>query len=85
MKTSILKITLLACIAAGIMSSCNPSPKKEAEKVEEAKENLEEAKEDLEQARMDSINDYHKFKEEADARLAENERQIALLKEKLKI
>ncbi len=85
MKTSIIKISFLACIAVGVMSACNPSPKKEAEKVEEAKEDLQEAKEDLEQARLDSINDYYKFKEEADARFAENERQIALLKEKAQL
>lgn len=85
MKASILKITFLACIAVGALSACNPSPKKEAEKVEEAKEDLQEAKEDLEQARLDSINDYHKFKDEADARFAENERQIAILKEKAQL
>ena len=65
--------------------SCNPSPKKEAEKVEEAKENLEEAKEDLEQARLDSINNYKEFKKEADARLAEYEQQINVLSEKLQL
>ena len=75
----------MACVTAGVMSACNPSPKKEAEKVEEAKEDLQEAKEDLEQARLDSINGYFSFKEEADARIAENEKQIALIKEKLQL
>jgi uncharacterized protein HemX len=43
-----------------------------------------EAKQDLQQARIDSANEYNVYREESEAKLRENDRQIAELKLQMK-
>jgi uncharacterized protein YeaO (DUF488 family) len=79
MKTTILKMILLASISTAGMTSCT-SPEK---KVEDATIKVVEAKQELEQARADSA-EYAKYKENAEAQLRENDQKIADLKEQMK-
>jgi thiol:disulfide interchange protein len=80
MKTPIFKMALLGCLATAGMTSCS-SPEK---KVEDAQTNVLEAKQDLQQARIDSANEYNVYREESEAKLRENDRQIAELKLQMK-
>jgi hypothetical protein len=84
MKKSFLNITLLMLLATAVTTtSCTNSPANKEEKVENAQESLVKAKAELDQARADSIYEYNRFKEEAEAKFIENDRKIAELKERL--
>jgi hypothetical protein len=84
MKTQILKMTLLVCIATAALTRCNNSPEKKGEDVEKAKENLGKAMKDLNQARLDSVSEYMNYKAESEAKFAENDQKISELREKMK-
>ena len=74
----------MACIIVLGMTNCNNSPKKNAEKLENAQENLDDATQNLQQAVLDSTNEYTRYKSEAQAKLTANELKIAELKATLK-
>ena len=74
----------MACIIVLGMTSCNNSPQKNAEKLENAQENLDDATQNLQQAVLDSTNEYSRYKSEAQAKLTANELKIAELKATLK-
>jgi len=82
--TTILKTAFLACIIVLGISNCTNSPKKSAEKLENAQENLDQANQKLQQAVLDSTNEYSRYKTEAQAKLTANELKIAELKAGLK-
>ena len=82
--TTILKSGVMACIIVLGMTNCNNSPKKNAEKLENAQENLDDATQNLQQAVLDSTNEYTRYKSEAQAKLTANELKIAELKATLK-
>ncbi|WP_026993815.1 hypothetical protein [Flectobacillus major] len=84
MKIQHFNIVLLTFLAIIGLTNCNTSPEKKEAKVEEAKADVVEATKDLQQARSDSVNEYRKYKVEAETRLAENERIIGEIEEKLK-
>ena len=81
MKINLLIIASIASIAALGITGCNHSSK---EKMADAKANLADAKQDLNQARADSIDEYAQYKANVEIKFKENDRQIALLKAKIK-
>ncbi len=82
MKTPILKLVILAAIVGMVYISCNNSPKAKEENLKEAKDEVVDAKADLAKTTLDSINDFNKYKESMEKKLAENEKLIADLKSK---
>lgn len=87
MKIIYNKLTVLACIAAFSITSCDSTSKQNANEVEKAavipiitteKDSL-----DLVYERMDTINEYAKYKRESDALIKDNELKIAQLKAKV--
>ena len=84
MKNNNVKILFLACITTATMISCTESPKKEAEKVENAKEAVVDAKIDLAKARQDSADEYTQYKMASETRIRENDSLIADLKTRIK-
>lgn len=86
MKTTILLITISACMESALLISCQSSANKveNAEnKLEQARYNLEEAAAHLNKAKKDSMIDYLVFKDESEKRIKEYEKDIADLKDKL--
>lgn len=80
MKKSIVTLCLAGCMVAMGIAACSSNEKK----VENATEDLKEAKAELQQEKRDSVSDYLKFKQESDARIAENENTISTFKENMK-
>lgn len=83
MRTLILKIVTLSSIIGFILIGCNNSPTAKEEDLKQAKEELVNAKADLEQSELDSINDFNKYKESIQLKLAENQKVIGDLKLKI--
>lgn len=88
-----LKNTLIVFtgITALTIASCKSNTEEKKDNLQEAteqattaNEDLETAKEELSAARMDSINTYEKYRAEVNARLIENDRQIAEIRAKIK-
>ena len=84
MKTIRFKVAMLTGIAMLGIVSCTNSPSKKAEVLEDAKENVLEAEQGLDKAVNDSINEYERYKMEAEAKLVENDLKIAALKTNMK-
>ncbi|MEA4982221.1 MAG: hypothetical protein VB066_05835 [Paludibacter sp.] len=84
MKTIRFKVAMLTGIAMLGIVSCTNSPSKKAEVLEDAKENVLEAEQGLDKAVNDSINEYARYKMEAEAKLVENDLKIAALKTNMK-
>ena len=78
-----MKKTILAIAITGVMTIFNLTVfAQENKKAAEARKDVAEAKQDLREAKMDSAADYQKFKNEAEVRIAENQKEIAILKTK---
>ena len=75
---------MLTGIAMLGIVSCTNSPSKKADVLEDAKENVLEAEQGLDKAVNDSINEYARYKMEAEAKLVENDLKIAALKTNMK-
>jgi len=84
MKITIIKYTLLAMLAQGVIQSCNQKPSDKAEQVVDAKENLETSEKELTEARDDSAKEEAQYKIEMKNRLVESERKIQELKADMK-
>ena len=84
MKTIRFKVAMLTGIAMLGIVSCTNSPSKKADVLEDAKENVLEAEQGLDKAVNDSINEYARYKMEAEAKLVENDLKIAALKTNMK-
>ena len=84
MKSSILKLSFVVCVAATAIVSCNNSTEKKEEKVNEAITDVVVASQELVQARLDSAREYNAYKSEVEAKLIENDRNIANLKVEIK-
>lgn len=84
MKTTKLKVSVIACIVVFGMTNCTSSPKQKADNLENAQENVINAENDLQQAVLDSTNEYARFKVESETKLQENDLRIAELKAKMK-
>jgi hypothetical protein len=84
MKSSILKLSFVVCVAATGIVSCNNSTEKKEEKVNEAVADVAVASQELAQARLDSAREYNAYKAEVEAKLIENDRNIANLKIEIK-
>ena len=82
MKTRILKLSFVTFVVAFITVSCNSFTEKE--NVNEAKAEVVVATQELEQARLDVANEYDTYKADIEAKLIENDREIANLKSELK-
>lgn len=65
------------------MLGCEKSPQRATEAVEDAKKDLQKANENLVEAKLDSSNQYNKYREDVNARLAENDRKIVAIREKM--
>ena len=76
-------VITIGIVIMGIIS-CTSSPTKKAEVLQDAKENVLVAEQGLNQAVNDSINEYTRYKMEAEAKLAENDLKIAALKTNMK-
>ena len=81
----------LAAVASILFISCKSNTEQKQENLNEAtdevtsaKENVENAKDELTAARADSVNTYKNYRSEVDARLVENDRQIAEIRAKIK-
>ena len=85
MKKTLFKMMLFSTIALITITSCNNSPEKKAEQLEQAKDKVVDARNDLNKAIEDSINDYNKFKNEFEVKIKDNEMQIAALLERIKL
>lgn len=75
MKKTILQTAFIILAAVGMLSSCASKEKK----VEDAKLRVEDAKQDLNQAQRELNAEYPSFKTDAEAKIADNERQIVAL------
>lgn len=91
MKNSRIKLIVLAGITSLSIMSCKSNTEEKKDNLEQATQDVTNAKEDAEiardelsAARMDSINTYGKYRAEVDARLVENDRQIAEIRAKIK-
>lgn len=84
MKSSILKLSFVVCVATTGVVSCNSSTEKKEEKVNEAISNVVVANQELAQARLDSAREYNAYRAEVEAKLIENDRNIANLKIEIK-
>ena len=84
MKTIRFNVVIIICIVMTGMISCTNSPTQKAENLEDAKENVLVAEQDLNQAVSDSINEYTRYKIEAETKLIENDQKIAALKTNMK-
>lgn len=91
MKNSRSKWVTLAVLVSVAVMGCKSDTEEKKENLEQAtedvttaKEEVEVAKEELTAARMDSINTYVKYRAEVDARLAENDKQIAEIRANIK-
>jgi len=84
MKTTRFNVVIVIGIAIMGMISCTNSPTKKAEVLEDAKDNVLVAEQDLNQAVSDSINEYTRYKMEAETKLIENDLKIAALKNNMK-
>jgi len=84
MKTTRFSAAIVIGIAIMGMISCTNSPTKKAEVLEDAKDNVLVAEQDLNQAVSDSINEYTRYKMEAETKLIENDLKIAALKNNMK-
>lgn len=84
MKTTRFNVVIVIGIAIMGMISCTNSPSKKAEVLEDAKDNVLVAEQDLNQAVSDSINEYARYKMEAETKLIENDLKIAALKSNMK-
>src|SRR5688572_18316048 len=79
MKKTFFYTALVILVSGSIFTSCDSK----AEKVDDAKEEVTDAKQDLNEAQQELNAEYPPFKIEAEARIAENERRIAILKAEL--
>ncbi len=84
MKINRLRIAMIVCITTVAMMSCNNSPEKKAEKVEDAKEAVVNATNDLDKARQDSADEYNQYKVASDSRIRENDSLLVVLKARIK-
>ena len=84
MKTTKLKLSVIACIVVFGITNCTNSPKQKADKLEDAQENLINAENDLQEAVLDSTNEYDRYKFESETKLQENDLKIAELKAKMR-
>ena len=84
MKKNILKISLFAGVIALGIASCTSTPEQKEAKAEDAKANVVVANQELKQARMDSVNEYQAFKTTSETKIADNDRAIIDLKDKMK-
>ncbi len=92
MKSSKIKLVAMAGIMSLAMMSCKSNTEKKEDNLENAQEDVKAAKEDvaiakdeLSAARLDSINQYSNYRKEIDNRLAENDKQIAEIRAKVKM
>lgn len=77
MDKNVLRFTLGVMLAT-VSITANAQQDKKSEK---ARKEVAEAKEDLRLAKIDSVEDYNKFKIDADAKIAQNKIKIKELKE----
>ena len=77
MKKTIYGFAFSAMIIGAVFTSCESKQ----EKVEEAKEDVVEAKEDLKEAQRELNAEYPAYRNDMDARITANEKEIARLKE----
>ena len=85
MKNSKIKLVAMAGMVSLAMLSCKSNTEEKKENLEEAKKEVVVAKDELSAARMDSINQYSNYRKEIDNRLAENDKQIAEIRAKVKM
>lgn len=83
MKKTIFAAIATACLSGAILTSCESKQ----EKVQDAQENVNDAKQDLKDAKQDAANDlnaeYPAYKNDMQARIDANDKEIASLQEKL--
>lgn len=77
MNKNVFRFTL-GLMLATVSITANAQQDKKSEK---ARKDMAEAKEDLRLAKIDSVEDYNKFKVDADAKIAQNQIKIKELKE----
>ncbi len=85
MKILKIKIVALACCSALLLLSCKSNTENKEDNLENAEEKVTVAREELSEARLDSINEYAKYRADMDAKLIENEKQIAEIRAKNKL
>lgn len=85
MKNSKIKLVAMVGMVSLAMLSCKSNTEEKKENLEEAKKEVVVAKDELSAARMDSINQYSNYRKEIDNRLAENDKQIAEIRAKVKM
>jgi len=76
MKKSVFVVAITALVAGTSITSCDSSTKK----VEDAAVKVDKATEDLTDAKKEFNEEYTKFQTESEARMVENDKQIAELK-----
>jgi peptidoglycan hydrolase CwlO-like protein len=88
MKKSIFTLAIVTLIIGSVITSCKPNTEKEQEaqeNVDSAKVAVTEAEEDLDEAkRAATAEEWQQFKEDANAKIEENNAKIADLKLKIK-
>ena len=92
MKNSKIKLVAIAAMMSLAIMSCKSNTEDKEDNLENAKENVNAAQEDvaiakdeLTAARLDSVNQYSNYRKEIDNRLAENDKQIAEIRVKVKM
>lgn len=85
MKNSKIKLFAVVGLATLTMMSCKSNTEEKNDNLNDAIEKVNVAEAELSEARLDSINEYTKYRTEMDAKLVENEKQIALVKAKIKL
>lgn len=82
-KTFLITAIAVACLTGTVLTSCESKQ----DKVQDAKEKVDDAKQDLKDAKQDAANDlnaeYPAYKNEMQARIDDNDREIASLQAKL--
>ncbi len=77
MKKTIYSFVFGSMLIGGVLSSCESKQ----EKVEEATEDVRDAKEDLKEAQRELNAEYPAYRNDMDARITANEKEIARLRE----
>ena len=78
MKTKILKLSVTAAMVVISFTAFS----QEDQKSKEARKDVAEAKKDLKEAKADSAADFQEFKKDAEIKIADNKKKIAVLKTK---
>ena len=85
MKNHKLRVLAVAFVSLLAVMSCKSNTEEKEANLEKANEEVIIAQNELTAARMDSINEYAKYRAKMDAKLLENDKQIAEIRAKNKL